>query len=186
MTDLPDNWADARRLEAKTYFTGRACKYGHVAERNTTDASCRACRQVMAEAARPRMAAYMRKKRAAMLAADRESTLTLWRENNRLLREKHAERYRQRDRDRGPERRKKERLKRLADCRARQCAQKQRTPKWADLRAIKLFYEACPTGHEVDHVVPLQGKTVSGLHVIENLQYLPAFANRTKGRTFNG
>ena len=54
------------------------------------------------------------------------------------------------------------------------------TPSWADLEAIKMFYENCPKGYEVDHIIPLCGKNVSGLHVIENLQYLTAEDNRKK------
>ena len=60
----------------------------------------------------------------------------------------------------------------------------QRIPPWADLSAIKDFYLKCPDGHHVDHVVPLRGKEVSGLHVLENLQYLPAKENMSKGNKF--
>jgi hypothetical protein len=56
----------------------------------------------------------------------------------------------------------------------------QATPKWADLDAIKKFYAACPDGYHVDHIIPLRGETVSGLHVLENLQYLPAAENQKK------
>lgn len=63
---------------------------------------------------------------------------------------------------------------------ARHAAKMQRTPGWADLRAINEFYEDRPTGHHVDHILPLQGETVSGLHVLENLQYLPAADNIRK------
>lgn len=59
-----------------------------------------------------------------------------------------------------------------------------RTPKWADLKAIEKFYKNCPWGHHVDHIVPLRGKNVSGLHVLENLQYLPARENSKKGNKF--
>lgn len=60
----------------------------------------------------------------------------------------------------------------------------QRLPAWADIKAIELFYENRPEGHHVDHIIPLRGKTVSGLHVLENLQYLPAYDNMSKNNNF--
>ncbi|RKX64851.1 MAG: hypothetical protein DRP42_05745 [Tenericutes bacterium] len=55
-----------------------------------------------------------------------------------------------------------------------------RTPSWSNLDAIKEFYRSCPKGHQVDHVVPLKGENVSGLHVEYNLQYLTAEENNRK------
>lgn len=60
----------------------------------------------------------------------------------------------------------------------------QRTPKWAELEDIALFYKACPNGMVVDHIVPLQGELVSGLHVLGNLQYLTQFENCSKHNKF--
>ena len=57
----------------------------------------------------------------------------------------------------------------------------QAIPKWANLEKIKEIYVGCPQGYEVDHIIPLRGKTVSGLHVEHNLQYLTKSENRTKG-----
>lgn len=54
----------------------------------------------------------------------------------------------------------------------RRAAKLKRTPVWADLDAIREFYKNCPEDYEVDHNAPLQGKLISGLHVLENLQYL--------------
>lgn len=60
----------------------------------------------------------------------------------------------------------------------------QATPKWlteGHKKQLQQFYENCPTGFEVDHIIPLQGKDVRGLHVPWNLQYLPKSENRRKG-----
>jgi hypothetical protein len=54
------------------------------------------------------------------------------------------------------------------------------TPKWADLKQIEAFYAKCSKGYEVDHIIPLQGKNVCGLHVHYNLQYLSRSENRSK------
>lgn len=39
------------------------------------------------------------------------------------------------------------------------------------------------TQFQVDHIVPLNGKAVSGLHVEANLRVLPADVNRSKGNS---
>ena len=61
---------------------------------------------------------------------------------------------------------------------------KLRTPSWANKEKIKQFYMNKPEGHHVDHIIPLQGKYVSGLHVSENLQYLPAQENLLKNNIY--
>jgi hypothetical protein len=62
---------------------------------------------------------------------------------------------------------------------------KKAMPAWAEEEAISRFYEARPEGHHVDHVIPLRGRTVSGLHVLANLQYLPALENNKKGNRYH-
>lgn len=58
------------------------------------------------------------------------------------------------------------------------------TPQWADLGAIKEIYAKCPIGYHVDHIIPLRGTNVCGLHVESNLQYLLAKDNIRKSNKF--
>ena len=51
------------------------------------------------------------------------------------------------------------------------------TPAWSETEDVKEFYINCPKGYHVDHIFPLQGETVSGLHVLGTLQYLTAAVN---------
>lgn len=64
----------------------------------------------------------------------------------------------------------------------------QATPFWANKDLIEYFYIKAKfmtwfTGvpHEVDHIVPLRGKNVCGLHVENNLQVIPEIENVKKG-----
>jgi hypothetical protein len=73
----------------------------------------------------------------------------------------------------------------------KRAAKLQRTPEWVDYAKIAEQYELAAsltkeTGikHEVDHVVPLQGANVSGLHVHYNLQILTKSENSSKGNNY--
>jgi 5-methylcytosine-specific restriction endonuclease McrA len=75
----------------------------------------------------------------------------------------------------------------LADAGVRRAKLKSSTPTWASKKAIKEIYLSCikatkETGikHEVDHIIPLRGEFVSGLHVEWNLQVIKAVDNRIK------
>lgn len=74
---------------------------------------------------------------------------------------------------------------------AYQARKRQALPAWADLTKIAEIYETAAwlsvTSGEpwhVDHIVPLQGKTVCGLHCEANLTLLPASENIAKSNRY--
>lgn len=54
---------------------------------------------------------------------------------------------------------------------------KNQTPQSEDIKGLQKFYENCPEGYEVDHIIPI---SKGGLHSLENLQYLTKSENRKK------
>jgi len=63
----------------------------------------------------------------------------------------------------------------------------ERTPPWADQALVKQLQEiylSCPDGWEVDHIIPLRGYIVSGLHIPANLQHLPLKENQHKSNNY--
>jgi hypothetical protein len=70
-----------------------------------------------------------------------------------------------------------------------------RTPKWLtdeDLRLMEEVYflarlraEKTDMSWHVDHIIPLRGKLVSGLHVLSNLQVITATENLSKSNKYN-
>ena len=71
-----------------------------------------------------------------------------------------------------------------AHSRAHTLRKQRAMPIWANREAIQRFYEMRPEGMQVDHIIPLRGKLVSGLHVETNLQYLPGVENNRKGNRY--
>ncbi len=61
---------------------------------------------------------------------------------------------------------------------------KQATPFWSDMEEIQRIYNNCPPNMAVDHIVPIAGEKVCGLHVPCNLQYLSKIENSRKGNRF--
>jgi len=84
--------------------------------------------------------------------------------------------------------------KRNAIQKKRETFKLQRTPSWLTeehFKEIELFYQMAkeletifPWKQHVDHIVPLNGKQVSGFHAPWNLQILSAKANMQKGNRY--
>jgi hypothetical protein len=158
---------DARKALGQTYFTGKPCKRGHVAERYSVNQTCVECtklQQIEAEEKRrqrrdsdPEFGAHRRAQRALS--------------NRGYV--------------------KRNRSKKNADWAEWFADRLRRTPPWADLQMIKKFYEEAAkltkeTGEpwHVDHIIPLRGEIVSGLHLAENLRVIKGIENLKKGAKF--
>jgi len=168
---MPGERALARERGEKTYFNGNPCKYGHTAMRRTGCGTCMTCygtyfakhyqeNKESEQAARRRdyeknTAAYKARAKAQRDAGYAK----VWYDNNRG------------------------RWKTLMDRRDEDI--KRRTPSWANLDKIEAFYDACPEGYTVDHIIPLRGKLVSGFHIHTNLQYLTRSDNSKKHNKFD-
>ncbi len=121
------------------------------------------------------VASYRQREKEAISKRQRE-----YRQNNReLFRQKERE-----DRNKRPERYR-------AKYASRRVRKLQATAPWADNKTIATFYTRAAelegsTGVKwhVDHIDPLQGHLVCGLHVAENLQVLPASINCSKNNSF--
>ena len=46
MSKLPDNAKDAILIDSKFFNTGRACKYGHYADRRAASGTCEECNRI--------------------------------------------------------------------------------------------------------------------------------------------
>ena len=157
--------SEARANGLSHYCTGKPCKRGHIAPRRVSDTNCMEC-----ERQRLRQEYSIPEERER-----RRSAYKAWSEKNRLYVQAYLAEWQVKNAGRVAAYSSKYRAKLL-----------ERIPGWADLEAIKEFYKNCPPGYHVDHVIPIQGRTVSGLHVLNNLQYLPAQENLSKGNRYVG
>lgn len=196
-----------RRNEAKyqaklagsiTFFDGVPCKSGHIGPRYTRNSGCVQCALEEIKRRGEYTAAY-REKHRERYAAQKRAWEIANPDRMREYRERRREAKRAYDKIYCAEKAERKRLatrlwaqanieRARLNARVTQAKRRGRersaTPSWADLDAIRRIYENCPPGMEVDHIIPLGGKTVCGLHVENNLQYLDPLTNRKKAASF--
>lgn len=168
------------------YSTGKACQHGHIAPRRTANGECLVCR-------------------AERLTAWRIENPIKVQQHNKTQYERFAEKIKAAVRKYNAENAdvvnakkrayQKTHLHVYAKIKAkRKAAELKRTPAWLteddhwmmeqayELAALRTRVFGVP--FQVDHVLPLQGKLVSGFHTPLNLQVIPAKLNRAKSNNF--
>lgn len=176
---LPKTGKEARQLGLPRYFTGVECKRGHLSERYSNGGQCVACDNLREKPEEQRKKAtkkyYESNKEKCMSATNK------WRKNSGMGYE-----YTKRSRIKNPG------VMQFANAK-RHAAKMKRTPSWLNAGhwlEMESVYKYCSAlrsiglDYEVDHVVPMQGQSVSGLHVPWNLQLMTASENSAKGNRF--
>lgn len=194
---------EAIRQGKTRYFLGTPCRHGHIAERITSSRRCVQCNvadnREWKKAHRDKCTSTSREWREKNRERVRAVKRSYYRasETDRSNQAARARKWLEENREKSRAASAKWRKRNLATAAAAAMRRKAklllRTPAWADHEKIRQFYDLArklteETGviHEVDHIFPLQGKTVSGLHVHTNLQILTRQANRAKGARFDG
>jgi hypothetical protein len=163
---------EAKAQELTRYFTGKSCVHGHVAERLTVNKTCITCAAISSAKAK---AKNPQKYYAHAKAWGNRNLDKVMASQNRRNRENPARRN-------------------LWTSNYRQ-AKDDRMPAWLNsgqLAEMEGVYTYCSVlrnaglDYHVDHVVPLRGKIVSGLHVPWNLQVISGADNVRKGNRFDG
>lgn len=181
-----------------TYFTGNSCKHGHVAARYVLNWTCVDCHAKKSAEYQPKWRAKnadkceeYRKKYSEL----HKETTKAWRNANPDKCAEHQRQWNAANRQKRNLYSKEWRQQNLAAMNALKAKRRgdilQRTPPWLNKDHKWMIREAYIlaklrgklTGlrYHVDHVVPLRGKRVSGLHVPWNLQVIPAQENMVKG-----
>lgn len=172
----------AKELGLKTYFTGKPCKRGEIADRRLNgDCLCDKCLEFT-------------KKLKAQWANDNKEKSSLWRANNRDKMRKYQKEWTLRNKEQSVKAIKKWKLENkeaLDESSAKRRAIKENAmASWyGELDELvmreafslaKLRKQATGIDWHIDHMIPLQAKECCGLHCASNIQVIPAKLNVTK------
>jgi 5-methylcytosine-specific restriction endonuclease McrA len=182
-SQYPTTRKEAQDLKVTHYFTGLPCKHGHIALRKTKGTCMDCLRLEWAEtnAKRALLPKSEASKKAGIKYYENNKELVKSKALGRSLEDR--KRYRDKWSKDNPELRK-------ANTKHRRTKHKQATPIWLTQEqktAIKQFYldamvatRVTGTPYVVDHIIPLRGKLVSGLHVPWNLAVITREENHIK------
>jgi len=163
------------------YYTGKPCPHGHVAMRRVSGACCE-CARLDKLAWRKANPEFVKVLKLAEQKRNREKA----NERNRRYAATHREQIREKNIKWAKENPAASSAKQARRRSRKLCA----TPAWADHGKIDRAYEMVAEyrskgiNAHVDHIVPLQGRMVCGLHVHYNLQIIDGKYNLSKSNKF--
>ncbi len=185
--NLPASRAEAKATGAKYYFTGEPCKHGHIAPRKTKGSCIECLKNEWAQALETR-ADYFReynqseagqKAKKGYYARNKDAVIAAAQARPDAAKAEYKQRYKEANPDL---------YKELVSLRRRRF--RDATPKWLSAEQtmeIRLKYRlaielsrATGVRYAVDHVVPLQGESVCGLHVPWNMEVITQGENLKK------
>lgn len=188
--NYPSSRAEAKATGATHYFTGLPCKHGHIALRKTKGACVECLRAESSQAYEKRKDYFVHYNKTKGV------------ENKKRYYARHKDQVIERAKKQAAEdKRKYKKAWKQANPNEVKAGQNDRrrrhknaTPAWltdADRREIRRIYreavsKTASTGivYVVDHVIPLRGKTVCGLHVPTNLAVITAEENSQKNNKY--
>jgi hypothetical protein len=158
----------ARQLGLKHYSTGRPCKRGHIADRLVSKATCCACKSI-----------------------DNKNWAKENPEKQKESSRKHIKNNPEYDKVRWRRRIQENPGKEKARTAVRRAKRLGRYVIWSDKSRIQSVYDECEymnsvsdQQYQVDHIIPLCGIDITGLHVHNNLQILTKEQNIAKSNKY--
>ena len=185
--DYPTTREEAKKTGSKYYFTGQPCKHGHIAIRKTKGA-CVECLKVEWAESNIKRAEYFKQYNRREEVKDKKNE---WYEANKEQ-VMDAAKTRPIEVKREYQKTWKERNTTWvrADTKARRRKHREATPSWLTTKEkveIRQLYQIAitmskTTGEQyvVDHIIPLRGEDVCGLHVPWNLRVITQEENLKK------
>jgi hypothetical protein len=186
-TNLPKTRAEAKVIGAKYYFTGEPCKHGHIAPRKTKGACVECLKVEWTQAAETRAEYFreynrkedVREKKHGWYLDNREQVVKAAATRPAAVLREYRNAWKEANKTQV-----------LADNKVRRRKHRDATPPWLTRKQkseIRQLYQIAitmtqTTGEQyvVDHIVPLRGESVCGLHVPWNLRVITQEENLKK------
>ena len=208
--NYPETRKQSLKEGVKYYFTGKPCKRGHINKRFTTTCGCVECVSGLhkrwvednGERVEQQRTRYRKNNPDKVKQSNKQ-----WCESNPDYHNQHykdnpeyyeqySEAYREANREYYKQYQvqyRKDNPDKLSVLSSKYRAAKiQAIPKWYEEKQVELLYKKCKelnnrwkVNFQVDHIIPLNSKTVCGLHCWNNLQLLEGTDNSSKNNRYH-